>query len=83
MGSPKGAVLMSSTVVPGVRPMSMSRRFTAPRWLPTCSMMQLPPTGSWSSVTMFDCSDISDPSFLLWTGEHAPASIPLIGVSIH
>ena len=35
MGSPKGAIFFTVICVPGVRPMSTSRRFTAPRWLPT------------------------------------------------
>ena len=38
-GNPKGAIFTSFTAVPGVRPMSTRRRFTAPRWEPTCLMM--------------------------------------------
>ena len=64
MGSPKGAIFTSFTVVPGVSPMSISRRFTAPRWLPTLSMTQLPPTASWSSVIASDWLFIPIRSFL-------------------
>ena len=43
MGSPKGATFRTVTVVPGVRPMSTSRRFTGPRALPTRRITALSP----------------------------------------
>ena len=52
--------------VPGVRPMSMSRRFTAPRWLPTCRITQLSPMGSLSRVFLPVFVSIEGPLFLIF-----------------
>ena len=43
MGSPKGATFRTVTRVPGVSPMSTSRRFTGPLSLPTFRMTPLWP----------------------------------------
>ena len=42
-GSPRGAILVTFTTVPGVSPMSTRRRFTAPDWLPTDRIIPLSP----------------------------------------
>ena len=50
MGSPRGAILVTFTSVPGVRPMSTRRRFTAPDLLPTDTIVPLWPGTRSSSV---------------------------------